>query len=106
MASTAPIDFAVAFGIVMSCGFMGGEFAIYVDLLSCCSMIFIREAGVRNGANRLIKEPSRPMRNLVKFHFMFFVPNMPGARSFRNANSGCVSSPLTLILVCIGKDTW
>ena len=55
------------------------------------------------GAEQTVREPYRvtvvpsgATRNLVKFHFTD-EPSMPPVRSFRNAKTGSVSEPLTLI---------
>ncbi|MCY1415914.1 hypothetical protein D9M71_314110 [compost metagenome] len=39
-------------------------------------------SGLVSGAKRLITLPSLPIRNLVKFHLMRWLPSAPGARFF------------------------
>ncbi len=55
---------------------------------------------------RPITTPSRPTRNLVKFHLMLSLPRNPLAFDFKKTYNGCVAWPLTSILENIGNETW
>ena len=59
-------------------------------------MFFSKESGLFSGLNRLITLPSLEIRNLVKFHLIFF-PNKPPVLSFRNLKMGEAYSPLTSV---------
>jgi hypothetical protein len=57
------------------------------------------------GSKRSITCPSRPIRNLVKFHLIDVVPSRPGFSFFIHCQSASASSPFTLSFDVSGKVT-
>lgn len=55
---------------------------------SRASISLLSSSGLVVGAKRLTTLPSSPIRNLVKFHLMPWLPSRPGARFFNCTNSG------------------
>src|SRR5699024_11676937 len=55
-------------------------------------------------SNRVITFPFLSTKNFVKFH-LIASPNIPFVSSVNKLNSGWASSPFTMTISCIGKDT-
>src|SRR5690606_6045457 len=65
----------------------------------------LSSSGLVVGAKRLTNWPSWPIRNLVKFHLMPWLPSTPGARCFSWTKSGWAPGPLTSTFRNRGKLT-
>src|SRR5690606_656437 len=72
---------------------------------SSASISRLSSSGLVVGAKRLTTWPSLPIRNLVKFHLMPWLPSRPGARFFSCTNSGWAPAPLTSTFLNSGKLT-
>src|SRR3546814_12153079 len=72
---------------------------------SARSMSPASDPGLSAGAYRLITRPSRPMRNLLKFHLIASMPSRPPFSFFSHIHSGCAPSPLTSTLENMAKST-
>src|SRR3546814_18652097 len=81
------------------------SFAAAMVQPSARSMSPASDPGLSAGAYRFITRPSRPMRNLLKFHLIASMPRRPPLSFFSHFHRGGAPSPLESLLAKMGEYT-